>query len=111
MRNKIFMASGLGIALAIAAILSPFASSKPDGLNRVSEDLEFAHKESENAPAGQLPFASLFDGYAVKGVPEQMATPIAGVVGTLLTFGLAWGSGKLLIRRNSSAPAESRTPD
>ncbi|HEY9648773.1 MAG TPA: PDGLE domain-containing protein [Chroococcidiopsis sp.] len=111
MRNKIFIASGLGIALAIAALLSPFASSKPDGLNRVSEDLEFAHKASANAPAEQLPFASMFKGYAVKGVPEQVATPIAGIVGTLLTFGLAWGSGRLLIRRNGSAPTESRTPD
>ncbi|MGB3768113.1 MAG: PDGLE domain-containing protein, partial [Phormidesmis sp.] len=36
-----FFLIGLGVALIIAAVVSPFASSNPDGLERVAEDLGF----------------------------------------------------------------------
>jgi len=98
-RNRAFVLSGLGIALLIAIFLSPFASSDPDGLDRVSEDLKFSDKALEEKPAHKLPFHAVFDEYAVRGVPEQIATPLAGLVGTLVTFGLAWGAGKLLVRK------------
>jgi cobalt/nickel transport protein len=102
-RNLAFVISGLGIALIIAIFVSPFASGDPDGLDRVSQDLKFEHKASEDAPAQKLPFARIFDEYALKGVPEGIATPMAGLVGTLATFGLAWGIGKLLVKKKSSA--------
>lgn len=100
-RNRAFVIAGLGIALLIAIFLSPFASQDPDGLDRVSQDLKFDDKALENAPARQLPFHNIFDEYALRGVPEGIATPLAGLVGTLATFGLAWGIGKLVIRRSS----------
>ncbi|MDX2214723.1 MAG: PDGLE domain-containing protein [Oculatellaceae cyanobacterium bins.114] len=104
-RNRTFWLTGLGIALVIAVFLSPFASSDPDGLNRVSEDLGFVDREHPEAPAAKLPFAKIFDGYALKGVPEAIATPIAGLVGTLITFGLMWGLGKVIVRpTHPSAP-------
>jgi cobalt/nickel transport protein len=105
-QNLIFALTGLSIALLIAIFLSPFASSNPDGLDRVSQDLKFGHKAAEDTPANKLPFAQVFDGYALKSVPEAIATPTAGLVGTLVTFGLAWGIGKLAIR-NSRLSAES----
>jgi cobalt/nickel transport protein len=101
-RNLTFVLSGLGIALLIAIFVSPFASSDPDGLDRVSQDLKFEHKASEDAPANKLPFANIFDEYALKGVPETVATPMAGLVGTLATFGLAWGIGKLAVKNSST---------
>lgn len=101
-RNLTFVLSGLGIALLIAIFVSPFASSDPDGLDRVSQDLKFEHKASEDAPANKLPFAQIFDEYALKGVPETVATPMAGLVGTLATFGLAWGIGKLAVKNSST---------
>lgn len=101
-RNQAFVVTGLGIALLVAIFLSPFASSDPDGLNRVSEDLGFADQEHPEAPATKLPFADVFDGYALKGVPDGIATPLAGLVGTLVTFGLAWGAGKLFVRGSRS---------
>jgi cobalt/nickel transport protein len=97
-RNLAFVISSLGVALIIAVFASPFASSDPDGLDRVSQDLKFEHKASEDAPAQKLPFAKIFDEYALKGVPEGIATPMAGLIGTLATFGLAWGTGKLLVK-------------
>ncbi|OKH39318.1 cobalt transport protein [[Phormidium ambiguum] IAM M-71] len=97
-RNRALIISGLGIALLIGVFLSPFASSDPDGLDRVSQDLKFEDKAIEDAPAKKLPFYGVFDEYALRGVPEGVATPLAGLVGTLVTFGLAWGIGKLVIR-------------
>lgn len=92
------MISGLGVALLIAVFLSPFASKDPDGLDRTAQDLGFDKKEVEKTPAKQLPFHQLFDSYAVRGLPEQIATPAAGLIGTLVAFGLAWGAGKVLVR-------------
>lgn len=101
-RNRIFVISGLGIALLIAIFLSPFASSDPDGLDRVSQDLKFDDKASEDAPATKLPFYQVFEEYALRGVPESVATPMAGLIGTLVTFGIAWGVGKVVVHRSAA---------
>jgi len=108
-RNRAFVITGLGVALLIAVFLSPFASSDPDGLDRVSQDLKFQDKALEDAPAKKLPFHGIFDEYALRGVPENLATPLAGLIGTLATFGLAWGMGKLVIRRSDSS--DMNNPD
>jgi cobalt/nickel transport protein len=104
-RNRAFVFAGVGTALLIAIFLSPFASSDPDGLDRVSQDLQFDNKAAEDAPAQKLPFYKLFEEYSFRGVPEGLATPLAGLIGTLATFGLAWGIGKLTVRR--SAPTNT----
>jgi cobalt/nickel transport protein len=107
-RNLAFVLIGLAIALTIAVFLSPLASSDPDGLDRVSQDEQFEARAIENAPAKQLPFYSLFEEYAARGVPSAIATPVAGLVGTLVTFGLAWGIGKLVIRNSTDANTSHR---
>ncbi len=101
-RKTTFFWVGIGSALAIAGLLSPFASPNPDGLDRVAQDEGFETKALENAPATQLPFAQVFDEYSLRGVPDRLATPLAGLVGTLTTFGLAWGTGRLLVKKSSS---------
>lgn len=100
---------GLGTALLIAVCISPFASQNPDGLDRTSQDLEFDDRALAETPAQKLPFYRVFEEYALRGVPDSMATPIAGLIGTLATFGLAWGVGKLVIRNADSSddPGES----
>lgn len=105
-RNVAFTVAGLGVALVIAIFLSPLASQNPDGLDRVAQDLKFEDKAAENTPASQTPFAQVFDEYALKGVPENVATPLAGLVGTLAVFGLAWGIGKLTVRGGSDRENE-----
>lgn len=107
-RNFAFVIIGLGISLLIAIFLSPFASPDPDGLDRVSQDLKFEHKAAEDPLAKKLPFAQVFDEYALQGVPEGIATPIAGLVGTLVTFGLAWGIGKLVVKNSDSSPDDEQ---
>lgn len=108
-RNRAFVIAGLGIALLIAIFLSPLASQNPDGLDRVSEDLKFDNKALEDKPAHKLPFYSIFDEYALRGVPEAITTPLAGLMGTLATFGLAWGMGKLVVR-GSASPSTQHDP-
>jgi cobalt/nickel transport protein len=105
--NRFFVITGLGIALLVAIFLSPFASSDPDGLDRVSQDHKFEDKALEESPAKKLPFYNLFDEYALRGVPENVATPLAGLVGTLVTFGLAWGVGKVVVRGHQASPEDN----
>lgn len=109
-RNFAFTIAGLGVALLIAIFLSPFASQHPDGLNRVAEDLKFDKKALAETPAHKLPFAGVFNGYALKGVPENVATPLAGLVGTLVVFGLAWGIGNIVVRGSDSSSREDELP-
>jgi cobalt/nickel transport protein len=97
-KNRLVIFTGLGISLMIAGFLSPFASQNPDGLDRVAQDLEFESKAHETPIAAKMPFAVVFNEYAVRGVPETVATPLAGLAGTIATFGLAWGLGKLTVR-------------
>jgi cobalt/nickel transport protein len=99
-KNRIFIFSGLALALSIAAFLSPFASKNPDGLDRVSQDLKFAEKATAESPVKQLPFSHIFEEYSIKSVSdEKVSTALAGVTGTLVVFGLAWGIGKLAVRK------------
>jgi cobalt/nickel transport protein len=93
---RVAVLAGLGAALLVAILLSPLASKDPDGLDRVAKDLKFEDKALANSPAKQLPFTQFFNEYRLKGVrDEKVATAIAGIIGTLSTFGLAWGVGKL----------------
>lgn len=75
----------LGVAIAVAAFLSPFASALPDGLDHAAERLGFATRASASWPAP-------FPDYALPFVSSPaMATAAAGVVGTLLAAAVAWG--------------------
>lgn len=109
-RNRAFVLAGLGTALLIAIFLSPLASQDPDGLDRVAQDLKFEERAAEAPPAHKLPFYSWFEEYKLRGVPDQVATPLAGLVGTLLTFGVAWGAGKLLVRGNQPPRVDDTLP-
>lgn len=90
-------------------ILVPFASNQPDGLERVAEDLQFQDQATEVQPAENLPFAALFNGYELNGVPEGVATPLAGVAGMLITLGLTLGIAKVTLR--TKALPKEQTPD
>lgn len=82
-------------ALLIAAILSPFASALPDGLERVAIDLGFIDKGE-----GDELVASPLADYAVPAVSgEKFSTALAGIIGTLLVFGCVYFMAGLL-RRN-----------
>lgn len=84
--------AGLGVALAVAAFASPFASEWDDGLEFVGKKFEFLPDE-EVPPIVRSPMA----GYeapvpaSLGGVDRvKAATAAAGVIGTLVVFGFAW---------------------
>jgi cobalt/nickel transport protein len=88
---------GLFLALALALILSPFASSWPDGLEWVAGGLGFLSK-GEGAAVMSSPIAD----YAFPGISNpKLATALAGLVGTVIMFVLGYGVAYLLKRRNS----------
>ncbi|ELS30646.1 MULTISPECIES: PDGLE domain-containing protein [Pseudanabaena] len=104
-KNRIVVFAGLALALSIAAFLSPFASKDPDGLDRASKDLKFEEKAATEPTTKQLPFSQIFSEYSFKAITdEKVSTALAGVTGTLVVFGLAWGIGKLTVR--NSTPKE-----
>ena len=73
---------GLIIALALA-IASPLASAYPDGLEWVAEQRGFL--DNAQGPAYQI-----IPDYVLPGVSnEALATILAGVIGTLIVFGIA----------------------
>jgi cobalt/nickel transport system permease protein len=91
---------GLAIALAVAAFLAPFASEYDDGLEWVGGKLGFL-KEGEPVMAAPIPDYQL----ALPGVRHvKAATAVAGVVGTLVVFGVAWGFAGVFSRRPMAAP-------
>lgn len=82
--------AGLIIAFAVVLVLAPIASSDPDGLDRVSEDKEFAGE-------GRAPAFEWLPDYSVPGIDNEYATLIiAGLIGVILTFALTIGFGALL---------------
>jgi len=91
------------VSLVIAAILSPFASSWPDGLERVAGLLGFA-TQAEGSPTVNSPLPDyVFPGIASEG----LATAIAGILGTLLVFALLYGVGKVLARGEKTNDGQS----
>jgi hypothetical protein len=86
---------GLLIALAVT-LISPLASAWPDGLERVAENKGFI-EDAQDAPYEVIP------DYVLPGIGnEALATILAGIVGTLVVFGLAYGLGILLRRREAA---------
>jgi cobalt/nickel transport system permease protein len=76
--------AGLGIALLLA-VFSPLASSHPDGLEWVAEQKGFLD-------IAQGPLFEIIPDYVLPGVSnEALATILAGVIGTLMVFGVAFG--------------------
>ena len=89
-----WVAVGLVIALAVT-FLSPLASPYPDGLERVAEDAGFI-EAAQGAPYEVIP------DYVFPGISNAaLATIAAGVVGTLLVAGAAFGLARL--RRQTAA--------
>lgn len=80
---------GLLIALAVV-LLSPLASSSPDGLEKVGEDKGFI--DTAKAPPYQLIGDYLFPGIH----NEALATILAGIIGTIATFLVIWVLAKVL---------------
>jgi cobalt/nickel transport system permease protein len=82
--------------LLIAGVLSLFASSFPDGLEKVAEDLGFI-KLAENV---RIDTPTPFADYKIQGIDEKLGTSISGIIGTIICFGFAFAIAKLSQQKN-----------
>jgi len=80
------------VSFVMAAVISLFASSSPDGLERVAENLGFIeHGEGHEVMESPMP------DYAIPGIEnETVAASLAGLSGTLIMFLMVYGVGSLL---------------
>jgi cobalt/nickel transport system permease protein len=83
---------GLIIALGLALFVAPYASSWPDGLEKVAATLGFEERATTL-------MKSLMPNYQMLGISsEGLATAVAGFVSTVVMFVVAWGIGWVLVR-------------
>lgn len=90
-----FLVAGAVVALAIAGVASYYASSDPDGLERVAEDHGFIGDAAEHGLADS-PFA---DYHIARVGDARLSVGLAGVAGVLATALVAGGGFWLLTRR------------
>lgn len=83
--------------LLVGGVLSLFASSFPDGLEKVAENLGFIHLAEDVRIAIPTPFAD----YQIQGINEQLGTSISGLLGTAICFGFAFIISKFIIRKSA----------
>ncbi|MFF5082761.1 PDGLE domain-containing protein [Actinoplanes sp. NPDC000266] len=100
MRKRLFLATGLLVALLLAGVASSFASGSPDGLDHTArEGCTFdadgeitggtcmAQQEGQH----QLADSPLAD-YGIEGIDnEYLSTGFSGVLGVLITFAIGGG--------------------
>ena len=97
---RLFVILALAVAIGLGTAISPFASSSPDGLEKVATDKAFI----EDGRLHSLQDESPIPDYAFPGVEnERVATGLAGFVGTLAVFGLGYGVALVARRRPTVA--------
>jgi hypothetical protein len=75
---------GLGVALVVA-LLSPWASAHPDGLERVAEDKEFIEEAKD-------PSYEIIPDYTFPGIKdERVATILSGIIGVAIVAAIGFG--------------------
>jgi cobalt/nickel transport system permease protein len=93
-RTGWFVVGGIVVALLLAGIVSFYASSSPDGLEKVAAEQGLDSNVQDSAVADS-PLAD----YGVSGVEnERLSVAVAGVVGVVITFAVAGGIF-LLVRK------------
>ena len=98
-RTRVFLTLALAAAVILAVFASPYASSSPDGLEKVAGTKGFladgrVHTIQERSPV---------PGYAFPGIHDpRLATALAGLIGTLLVALVGIGLFKL-VRRGTAA--------
>ena len=96
MKQKTFLISGFIATLFLAGVVSFYASSHPDGLEKVAGDIGFLDTAKKHTAED-----GVLAGYGVKGVDNQrLSTGAAGVIGVIVTGAISTGLF-FLIRRKS----------
>ena len=95
--NKKFYLVFLLVTIGLAGIVSFYASSSPDGLEKVAEDVGFI----ETAKDHSLDNSALAD-YGVAGIEnERLSVGIAGILGVIATGVLMYLIIKFVSRKKN----------
>jgi hypothetical protein len=90
-----FYAVFFSVAVALAGVVSFYASSHPDGLEKVAEDQGFLDTARDSAVSG-----SPLSDYGISGIAsERLSVGLAGVLGVLATAAVAFGLFRLLRKK------------
>lgn len=101
-KDRRFLLAGLVACLLLAGGVSYYASSQPDGLEKVAEDVGFIETADDHA-LSDFPLAD----YGIEGVDnERFSVGLAGILGVLVTA-LVAGGGFVLLTRKRDDPASS----
>ena len=105
--NRAFLAAGLLVALLLAGFASHYASTHPDGLERVAEQTGFL-EAADDSPTSDSPLAD----YRARGVEDdRMSGAIAGVTGVAVMAVVSGGLFWLLRRRGSPVTPDGSTDE
>jgi hypothetical protein len=96
--KRYWWAVGIGLSVLVVVVLAPLASSDPDGLERVGEDLGF--NEGAQGPAYEI-----LPDYSVPGLDDPvLSTVVSGIIGIVVVFAIMILVGRLLRRRRADRP-------
>lgn len=97
---------GLLVTLVIAGVLSYYASTSPDGLEKVAADKGFDRAERDHELRG-----SPLGDYGVEGIDDpRLAGGVAGVTGVLLTLAVGGALFWAVRRRDTHTGSDAGHP-
>lgn len=86
----------LGIIIVMAAFISPFASTSPDGLEKVAGGNGFLHT------AKNIWRYSPFSDYSVAGIENKyISTALTGIIGVIIVFVITMVFAKKMIKKKT----------
>ena len=95
MNVRKFLIIGFMASILLAGVVSYYASSHPDGLEKAAEEVGFSGDAADSAVA-ESPLAD----YSVAGVEnERFSVALAGILGVVIMAVVAGGGFKLLARK------------
>lgn len=98
MGNRRVLLIGVLVALVLAAVVSFYASSSPDGLEKVATDKGIS-RSAKDHQLSDSPFAD----YGTKGVENsRLSNGLAGIAGVAITLALGTGLAFAVRRRDDS---------
>lgn len=96
MKEKKFLIFGFIASLFFAGVVSFYASSSPDGLEKVASDIGFIETAKDHTNS-----KGVLADYGVKGVENsRLSTGAAGVIGVIATGAISTGLFAMIRRKS-----------
>lgn len=95
-KSRGFAIGGFLISILLAGVVSFYASSSPDGLEKVAGEIGFIDSAKDHS-LSESPLAD----YGIAGIEnERLSTGLAGVIGVGATAAISYGLFYLIRRKN-----------